>query len=624
MALVDWDDFGGEKVNRTGTQQAATLKLLTAFELDLRLKDTGVDGVACHGRHSSHRGMIRSLWHACINAVKKLYTANGGFLPRLMSVAWPWIAQSVDKAVLPILYGAHKRASNLSWPAHVEEEKMSCWKGGKTDQSASESTSRPIDNDEEYQTPEVFEVDGAAGSTTATASENTQLLKGWRVSDGSLSLPEVNGSIKCPDVAGSWYAKAAAFAGLGGMIAVGYMDPGNWATDLEGGSTFGYKLLIVVLLANFAAMFLQSLSLKLGVVAERDLAQACRDAYPTWLVYILWILAEVAICATDLAEIIGSATALNLLFNIPLWAGVLITAVDVLLIIAFGMNNFRVLEALVLLLCATIFACFVYEMAAVKPVWLDVAKGFIPRPEIITNTSMLYVAIGILGATVMPHNLYLHSSIIQTRAYPRTLLGKKMAILYGTWDSTLSLLVAFFINAAILILAAAAFYYGKEKREIAYISDAYRLLEPAVGNLAAKILFGVALLASGQNSTITGTLAGQVVMEGFLRIRLKPWVRRMVTRLIAIIPAAVVAGVMGDAGAGKLLVLSQVILSLTLSAAVIPLVHFTCSKSKLGTFVNGWVATICACLLAAVIAGLNAYLIVSAIVTNQFGGTDGV
>ncbi|EIE25765.1 Nramp-domain-containing protein [Coccomyxa subellipsoidea C-169] len=478
----------------------------------------------------------------------------------------------------------------------------------------------------------------AAASAAAAASEHVKLLKGWRVSDGTLSLAEVNGSIKCPDVAGAWYAKAAAFAGLGGMIAVGYMDPGNWATDLEGGSSFGYKLLVVILLSNFAAMFLQSLSLKLGVVAERDLAQACRDAYPkacpftkgwimckwVWLVYILWILAEIAICATDLAEIIGSATALNLLFNIPLWAGVIITAVDVLFIIAFGMKNFRVLEAFVLLLCATIFACFVYEMAAVKPNWVDVGKGFIPDPEIITNTSMLYVAIGILGATVMPHNLYLHSSIIQTRAYPRTALGKKMAVLYGTWDSTLSLLVAFFINAAILILAAAAFFYGKEKHEVAYISDAYRLLEPAVGNTAAKILFGVALLCSGQNSTITGTLAGQVVMEGFLKIRLKPWVRRLLTRLIAIIPAAVVAGVMGDAGAGKLLVLSQVILSLTLSAAVIPLVHFTSSKSKLGTFVNGWFATICACLLAAIIAGLNAYLVISAIITNEFGGIGGV
>ncbi|BDA43938.1 Divalent metal cation transporter MntH [Coccomyxa sp. Obi] len=500
---------------------------------------------------------------------------------------------------------------------------MSCWKGGKADEPTAATSNV---NDEECQRPEAFEVEGTAASTAIDPSveENVQLLKGWRVSDGALSLPEVNGSIKCPDVAGTWYAKAAAFAGLGGMIAVGYMDPGNWATDLDGGSLFGYKLLVVILLSNFAAMFLQSLALKLGVVAERDLAQACRDAYPKWLVYILWVLAEVAIAATDLAEIIGSATALNLLFNIPLWGGVLITAVDVLFILAFGMKNFRVLEALVLLLCATIFACFVYELAAVKPVWLDVAKGFIPRPEIITDPSMLYVAIGILGATVMPHNLYLHSSIIQTRAYPRTILGKKMAVRYGTWDSTLSLLVAFFINAAILILAAAAFYYGREKREVAYLSDAYRLLEPAVGSAAAKILFGVALLASGQNSTITGTLAGQVVMEGFLQIRLKPWVRRILTRMVAIIPAAVVAGVMGDAGAGKLLVLSQVILSLTLSAAVIPLVHFTCSKSKLGSFANGWIGTICAWLLAFVIAGLNGYLLISSIINNEFGSSSGV
>ncbi|CAL5218879.1 g614 [Coccomyxa viridis] len=495
----------------------------------------------------------------------------------------------------------------------------------------SPSSPSPRRTDEESRgCPGALNVEGPAAPdvsrvSPAETTEETQLLQGWKVGDGALSLAEVHASVKVPAVGSRWYKKAAAFAGLGGMIAVGYMDPGNWATDLQGGSAFGYKLLIVIFLSNCVAMFLQALSLKLGVVAERDLAQACRDAYPKWLVYCLWVLAEIAIAATDLAEIIGSAVALNLLFNIPLYAGVIITAVDVLFIIAFGMKNFRFLEVLVLILCATIFGCFVYELAAVKPVWLDVARGFIPTPEILTNNDMLYTAIGILGATVMPHNLYLHSSIIQTRGYPRTMLGKRMAILYGTWDSTLSLLVAFFINAAILILAAAAFYYSKDGPiTVAYISDAYRLLSPAVGTVAAKIIFGIALLASGQNSTITGTLAGQVVMEGFLRIRMPPWLRRLSTRFVAVVPAAVVAGVMGDAGAGRLLVLSQVILSLTLPFAVVPLVHFTSARPKMGSFVNGWTVTIIACILALIISGLNVYLVISSIINNEFGTSTGV
>ncbi|CAK0779561.1 hypothetical protein CVIRNUC_004804 [Coccomyxa viridis] len=499
---------------------------------------------------------------------------------------------------------------------------------GDTTSDTNPSASLSCSADEERGRPGALNVEAAPSLVRVSPSEpseQTQLLKGWKVGDGALSLAEVHSSVKVPAAGSSWYAKVFAFSGLGAMIAVGYMDPGNWATDLQGGSAFGYKLLIVILLANFVAIFLQALSLKLGVVAERDLAQACRDAYPKWLVYILWILAEVAIAATDLAEIIGSATALNLLFNIPLYAGVIITAVDVLFIIAFGMKNFRVLEVLVLFLCMTIFGCFVYELAAVKPVWLDVAKGFIPTPEILTNTEMLYTAIGIVGATVMPHNLYLHSSIIQTRSYPRTLLGKKMAIKYGTWDSTLSLMVAFFINAAILILAAAAFFYNKDGPvSVAYISDAYRLLSPAVGTVAAKVIFGIALLASGQNSTITGTLSGQVVMEGFLRIRLPPWIRRLSTRLVAVIPAAVVAGVMGNSGAGRLLVLSQVILSLTLPFAVIPLVHFTSSRGKMGNFVNGWTMTVIASILALIITALNAYLVVSSIVNNEFGSSTGV
>ncbi|CAK0765342.1 hypothetical protein CVIRNUC_003249 [Coccomyxa viridis] len=320
---------------------------------------------------------------------------------------------------------------------------MACLKGKPGLQSADGDVLLTTGDDEELQRASTLQVESFEESNTV---EHVQLLKGWRSNDGALSLAEVHSSVKCPDPSGSAFSKAIAFAGLGGMIAVGYMDPGNWATDLQAGSTYGYKLLIVVLLSNLVAMYLQYLALKLGVVAERDLAQACRDAYPKWLVYFLWLVLEIAIAATDLAEIIGAATALNLLFNIPLWAGVLITALDVLLIIGFGIKNFRVLEILILLLCATIFACFIYELSAVKPNWVDVAKGFVPRPEILTNPDMLYVALGMLGATVMPHNLFLHSSIIQTRAYPRTAPGKKMAVRFGNWDSLLSLLVAFFIN----------------------------------------------------------------------------------------------------------------------------------------------------------------------------------
>ncbi|KAK9818795.1 hypothetical protein WJX74_001097 [Apatococcus lobatus] len=456
------------------------------------------------------------------------------------------------------------------------------------------------------------------------SSEETAMLLGWRYANKMPSLPEVHGSVKFPGPGSHWTRKFAAFVGLGFMVSVGYMDPGNWATDLAAGSSYGYKLLIVILLSNFCAMFLQFLSLKLGVVAERDLAQACRDAYPKWICYILWFLAEVAIAATDLAEVIGSATALYLLFNLPLWAGVLITSVDVLVLLVFGMHNIRLLELFVFMLCALIAAIFAYELGVVNPNWKDVGKGFIPRKEILTDAEILYTAIGILGATVMPHNLYLHSSIVQSRAYQRSLKGKQMAIKYGAIDSTMSLSVAFFINAAILILAAAAFFYkpGLE-HQVATLTDAYQLLQPAVGGHAAKILFAVALLAAGQNSTITGTLAGQIVMEGFLHIRLKPWLRRAITRGIAIIPAAIVTGIMGNAGAARLLVLSQVILSLQLTFAVVPMVHFTTSRAKMGRFVNGWIVTIIAVLIALIIAGLNAYLVVESAITNEFGQAAG-
>lgn len=456
----------------------------------------------------------------------------------------------------------------------------------------------------------------------ADVSESQQLLLGWRKPNKMLSLPEVHASVPVPGPQSNWTRKFGAFVGVGFMVSVGYIDPGNWATDLTGGASFGYTLLIVILLANFVAIFLQALCIKLGAVSERDLAQACRDAYPKWVCYVLWLLAEVAIAATDLAEVIGSATALYLLSNghLPLWGGILITALDVLFIIIFGMKNFRLLELFVFCLCALITGCFVYELAAVKPNWADVGKGFIPKAKIVTDPAILYNAIGILGATVMPHNLYLHSSIIQTRAYPRTVAGKKMAIKYGSIDSTFSLLIAFFVNASILILAAAAFHYGANPNQnVASLTEAYHLLAPAVGQTAAKYLFAIALLASGQNSTITGTLSGQIVMEGFLHFSLPPWVRRLITRCVAIIPAAIVAGIYGNEGAGKLLVLSQVILSLQLPFAVIPLVHFTSSRRKMGRFVNNWIIFLIAAAVALIICVLNVYLLVSSIRDNEFG-----
>lgn len=334
--------------------------------------------------------------------------------------------------------------------------------------------------------------------------------------------------------------------------------------------------------------------------------------------YVLWVIAEVAIAACDLAEVIGSAIALNLLLGIPLWAGVLITSVDVLFILLVGLHNFRLFELLISLLVATIAGCFAYELAAVGPDWAKVATGLYPHSSIITNPDQLYIGLGILGATVMPHNLFLHSSIIQTRNFPRTTQGKRMAVLYGTLDSTVSLCLAFFVNAAILILAAAAFFYTTNPFPNVDIHSAYSLLAPAVGKNAARVLFGVALLCSGQNATITGTLAGQIVMEGFVNVRMKPWLRRLITRLVAIIPAAIVAGVGGQRTSGKLLVLSQVVLSLALSFAVVPLVHFTSSKELMGKFVNGLVVKVLAILLAVLIAGLNSYLLVQVFRTNQF------
>ncbi len=403
-----------------------------------------------------------------------------------------------------------------------------------------------------------------------------------------------------------------AFAGPGLMVAVGYMDPGNWATDLAGGAQFGYTLLSVILISNFMAIILQHLSLKLGIVTGRDLAQACRDHYSKPVAMFLWVLCEFAIAACDLAEVIGSAIALNLLFGIPLIVGILLTAMDVMLILFLQNKGFRILECIVASLIVIIGGCFAYEMAVSHPAMPAVLAGLIPKPEIVTNPAMLYIAIGILGATVMPHNLYLHSSIVQTRAYERNDAGKKMAIKFATIDSTVALLCAFFINAAILILSAATFH-GTEHSGVADINDAYHLLSPVLGVSLASTLFAMALLASGQNWTLTGTLAGQIVMEGFLNIRLRPWMRRLLTRLVAIVPAVIVASMYGEQGVGKLLVLSQVILSLQLSFAVVPLVLFTSDKAKMDRFVNPIWLKVLAWIITLIIGGLNAYLLVQTV-----------
>ena len=393
------------------------------------------------------------------------------------------------------------------------------------------------------------------------------------------------------------------------MVAVGYMDPGNWATDIAGGARFGYTLLSVILLSNLMAILLQSLALKLGIVTGRDLAQACRDHYSRPVSFALWILCEIAIVACDLAEVIGAAIALNLLFGIPLVWGVCITALDVLLILMLQNKGFRYMEAFVIALIATIGICFAIEMFMARPAMAEVVRGLVPTTEIVTNPLMLYIAIGILGATVMPHNLYLHSSIVQTRKVLPDAASKREAIRFATLDSTVALLFAFFINAAILVLAAATFH-STGYQDVADIGDAHRLLAPLLGTTLASTLFAVALLASGQSSTLTGTLAGQIVMEGFLDIRLPAWLRRLITRLIAIVPAVVVIAMYGDRGAGGLLILSQVILSLQLSFAVVPLVYFTSQRQKMGQFANSRPLSAVAWGVAATIACLNGWLLI--------------
>jgi manganese transport protein len=428
---------------------------------------------------------------------------------------------------------------------------------------------------------------------------------GWRHARVTPSLAEVYRSV--PVARGPWWRKILAFAGPGYLVAVGYMDPGNWATDLAGGSQFGYTLLSVILISNLMAILLQGLASKLGIVTGRDLAQACRDHYPTPVVWFLWVICELAIAACDLAEVIGSAIALNLLFNVPLTAGIAITSLDVLIVLYLQNKGFRLLEALVIALVATVGLCFLFEIIKAGPAIGGVIGGFVPRPEVVTNPAMLYIAVGILGATVMPHNLYLHSSIVQTRQYEETVEGKHEAVRFAFIDSTLALSFALFINAAILIVAAATFHTSGHN-EVAEIQDAYKLLTPLLG-AGASTMFALALLASGQNSTLTGTLAGQIVMEGFLNIRIRPWLRRLITRGIAIIPAAIVAVMYGASGTAKLLILSQVILSMQLSFAVFPLVRFTSDKLKMGEFVNrGWLKSL-AYLVAVIIAVLNVWLL---------------
>lgn len=427
-----------------------------------------------------------------------------------------------------------------------------------------------------------------------------------------LSLPEVHGSVPVPATASFW-RKMFAFAGPGYLVAVGYMDPGNWATDIAGGARYGYTLLSVVMISNLMAILLQAMALRLGIASGRDLAQACRDSYSRPVTFVLWLLAELAIAATDLAEVLGAAIALNLLFGLPLILGVCLTAFDVLVVLYLQQHRFRIVEVLVVLLILGIAGAFAVELALSEPVFREVLAGFVPSPMIVANVDMLYIALGILGATVMPHNLYLHSSIVQTRKYGDSEESRRSAIRFATLDSTVALSSALFINSAILIVAAATFY-GTGFEWVADISDAYKMLTPLLGTAMASTLFALALLFSGQNATITGTLAGQIVMEGFLSIRLRPWLRRLITRLIAIIPAVIVILIYGERGTGALLVLSQVILSLQLSFAVFPLVMFTSDPRKMGVFtIPTWMKAL-AWPVAVLIAGLNAWLLYQTVV----------
>lgn len=431
--------------------------------------------------------------------------------------------------------------------------------------------------------------------------------EGWKTSGGDPSLSDVHRSVAVRGKQSSW-RRAAAFFGPGYLVAVGYMDPGNWATSLAGGSRFGYTLLVVALVSNIMAIVLQSLCARLAIGSGRDLARACRDAFPRPVGLVLWVMAEIAIIATDIAEVIGTAIGLNLLFGIPLELGVIITALDVFLILYLQKLGFRWVEALIIALLAVIAVCFVIQIALADPDWGAVIRGFAPTTEIISNPEMLYLALGILGATVMPHNLYLHSAIVQTRDYGSTLQEKREALKFATIDSTVALMFALLVNASILILAAATFHAAGQT-QVAEIGEAHALLAPMLGAAFAPTLFAVALLCSGINSTVTATLAGQIVMEGFLRIKIAPWLRRLITRILAILPAALVTAWFGESGTAQLLILSQVFLSLQLSFAVIPLVMFTADRSKMGVLVAPLWLIVLAGLIAAIIAGLNVKLL---------------
>ncbi len=441
----------------------------------------------------------------------------------------------------------------------------------------------------------------------ATTKSSRGTSDGWRLAPSEVSLPEVHGSIAIPHGAGFW-RKLLAFAGPGYLVAVGYMDPGNWATDIAGGASFGYTLLSVIIISNLMAILLQALAARLGIASGRDLAQACRDHYSPTTTFALWILCEIAIAACDLAEVLGAAIALNLLFGLPLIWGVCLTALDVLIVLYLQHKGFRYVEALVVTLIFLIAGSFAIELWLSRPDPASVLRGSVPTIDILRNRDMLYIAIGILGATVMPHNLYLHSSIVQTRKYLDDVESKREAIRFSTIDSSVALMSALFINGAILVVAAATFH-GTPYENVADIGDAYKLLSPLLGTTVASTVFAMALLFSGQNATLTGTLAGQIVMEGFISLRLRPWLRRLITRLIAIVPAVAVIAIYGEQGTGPLLILSQVILSLQLPFAVFPLVQFTSEKAKMGEFANPVWVKLLAWTVALIIAALNAWLL---------------
>jgi manganese transport protein len=438
-----------------------------------------------------------------------------------------------------------------------------------------------------------------------------QTIAGWRRALATPSLPEVHRSIPVAHH-GKYWRRLLAFTGPGYLVAVGYMDPGNWATDIAGGAMYNYQLLSVVLISNFLAIFLQALAAKLGLVTGRDLAQACRDAYPRPVAIGLWLSAEVAIVACDIAEVLGAAIALNLLFHLPLVWGVVLTAADVLLVLALQHRGFRMIEALVITLIVTMMVIFGIEIAFARPEWSGVLAGFVPAAAVVRDPKELYIALGILGATVMPHNLYLHSSIIQTRRHGRSVADLKDSIRHAYTDSTVALMLALLVNAAILVVAAATFFRSGH-HEVAAIQDAYKLMTPLLGVAIATPFFAIALLASGQNSTLTGTLAGQVVLEGFTNFRLPPWARRLVSRSLAIVPSIIAVGWYGEKGMAGLIIFSQVVLSAQLSFAIVPLLQFTNDKTKMGPFANGWLTKWTGWVIAVLVAGLNCYLIVTSL-----------